>query len=119
MKSIVFSTGLRYAALLLLVTDLSGGSPPALAQQQTDTTATSPEPETIVVTARKRAESLAEVPTSITAFTAETLKDYNVQSFADYASKTPDLSFTYGQGPTGWADARTIAIRGITGQNLF
>ncbi len=119
MKSIVFSTGLRYAALLLLVTDLSGGSPPALAQQQTDTTATGPEPETIIVTARKREESLAEVPTSITAFTAETLKDYNVQSFADYASKTPDLSFTYGQGPTGWADARTIAIRGITGQNLF
>jgi iron complex outermembrane recepter protein len=121
MKSIVFSTGLRYAALLVLVTDLSGGSPPALAQQQTDTAATSTgaEVETVTVTARKRAESLAEVPTSITAFTAETLKDYNVQSFADYASKTPDLSFTYGQGPTGWADARTIAIRGITGQNLF
>src|SRR5580658_6322034 len=121
MKSIVFSTGLRYAALLLLVTDLSGGSPPALAQQQTDTAATSTgaEVETVTVTARKRAESLAEVPTSITAFTAETLKDYNVQSFADYASKTPDLSFTYGGGPTGIADARTIAIRGITGQNLF
>jgi outer membrane receptor protein involved in Fe transport len=120
MKSIVFSTGLRYAALLLLVTDLSGGSPPALAQQQADTAATGTGPEvTVTVTARKREESLAEVPTSITAFTAETLKDYNVQSFADYASKTPDLSFTYGQGPTGWADARTIAIRGITGQNLF
>lgn len=120
MKSIVFSTGLRYAALLLLVTDLSGGSPPAFAQQQTDTAATGTGPEvTVTVTARKREESLAEVPTSITAFTAETLKDYNVQSFADYASKTPDLSFTYGQGPTGWADARTIAIRGITGQNLF
>src|SRR5579863_7669946 len=120
MKSIVFSTGLRYAALLLLVTDLSGGSPPALAQQQTDTAATSTGPEeTVTVTARKREESLAEVPTSITAFTAETLKDFNVQSFADYATKTPNLSFTYGQGPTGFADARTISIRGITGQNLF
>ena len=29
------------------------------------------------------------------------------------------MSFTYGGGPTGFADARTIAIRGITGQNLF
>ena len=47
MKSIVFSTGLRYAALLLLVTDLSGGSPPALAQQQTDTAATSTGAEVI------------------------------------------------------------------------
>jgi len=118
MRTIVFSTGLRYAALLLLVTDLSG-SPPARAQEQATSTEAGPGMETVIVSARKREESIAEVPTSITAFTAETLKDYNVQSFADYATKTPNLSFTYGQGPTGFADARTIAIRGVTGQNLF
>src|SRR5580658_1088545 len=119
MKTIIFSTGLRYAALLLLVTDLSGGSP-AFAQQDAEAASTSStEPETIIVSARKRDESIAEVPTSITAFTAATLKDYNVQSFADYATKTPDMSFSYGGGPTGIADARTVAIRGITGQNLF
>ena len=119
MRTIVFSTGLRYAALLLLVTDLSGGSPPAHAQEQATATESGPEVETVIVSARKRQESLAEVPTSITAFTAETLKDYNVQSFADYATKTPNLSFTYGQGATGFADSRTVAIRGVTGQNLF
>src|SRR5580700_788556 len=119
MRTIVLKTGLRYAALLLLVTDLSGGAPAALADQASDEASAATEPETIIVSARKRDESIAEIPTAITAFTAETLKDYNVQSFADYATKTPDLSFTYGQGPTGWADARTIAIRGITGQNLF
>jgi iron complex outermembrane recepter protein len=119
MKSIVLLTGLRYAALLLLVTDLSGGSPPARAQEASGATESGTEIQTVIVSARKREESLAQVPTSITAFTAETLKDYNVQSFADYASKTPNLSFTYGQGPTGFADARTVAIRGITGQNLF
>ncbi|HXW73510.1 MAG TPA: TonB-dependent receptor [Steroidobacteraceae bacterium] len=119
MKSIILSTGLRYAALLLLVTDLSGGSPPARAQEQESATESGAQVETVIVSARKREESIAEVPTSITAFTAETLKDYNVQSFADYATKTPNLSFTYGQGPTGFADARTVAIRGITGQNLF
>jgi iron complex outermembrane recepter protein len=119
MKSIIFSTGLRYAALLLLVTDLSGGSPPARAQEAAGATESGTEIQTVIVSARKREESLAEVPTSITAFTAETIKDYNVQSFADYATKTPDLSFTYGGGPTGVADARTIAVRGITGQNLF
>ena len=118
MRTIVFSTGLRWAALLLLVTDLSG-SPPARAQEQATSTEAGPAMETVIVSARKREESIAEVPTSITAFTAETLKDYNVQSFADYATKTPNLSFTYGQGPTGFADARTIAIRGVTGQNLF
>lgn len=74
---------------------------------------------TITVTARKRGESLAEVPTSITAFTAEALEDFHVQSFNDYATMTPNLSFSYGGGPTGIADSRAIAIRGITGQNLF
>jgi iron complex outermembrane receptor protein len=120
MKSIILSTGRRYAALLVLVTDLSGGSPSAVAQQPAQpASANESETATIIVSARKREESLAQVPTSITAFTAETLKDYNVQSFSDYATKTPDLSFTYGGGPTGIADARTISVRGITGQNLF
>jgi len=41
MRTIVFSTGLRYAALLLLVTDLSGGSPPAHAQEQATATESS------------------------------------------------------------------------------
>src|SRR5271154_3707414 len=75
--------------------------------------------ETITVTARKRDESLATVPVSITVFTGEALADYNIQSFTDYATKTPNVSFSYGGGPTGIADARTVAIRGITGQNLF
>jgi iron complex outermembrane recepter protein len=75
--------------------------------------------DTVIVTARKRDESLAQVPVSITAFTSQTLENYNVQSFDDYATKTPNISFAYGGGPTGIADARTIAIRGITGQNLF
>jgi iron complex outermembrane recepter protein len=74
--------------------------------------------ETIVVTARKRDESLAVVPESITAFTAANLEDYNIQSFNDYASKAPNLSFSYSGGPTGISEARTVAIRGITGQNL-
>ena len=97
---------------------------PAFGQEQSQKQAesgaeASGEVVTIIVSARKRAESIAEVPTSITAFTTETLKEYNVQSFADYATKTPDLSFTYGGGATGFADARTISVRGITGQNLF
>jgi iron complex outermembrane receptor protein len=75
--------------------------------------------ETITVTARKRDESLATVPVSLTVFTGDVLEKYNIQSFTDYATKTPNISFSYGGGPTGIADARTVAIRGITGQNLF
>ena len=73
----------------------------------------------IVVTAQKVSQPVARVPVSITAFTSQTLENYNIQSFNDYATKTPNISFAYGGGPTGIADARTIAIRGITGQNLF
>jgi iron complex outermembrane recepter protein len=75
--------------------------------------------DTVVVTARKREESLAQVPISITAFTSQSLEAYNIQSFDDYATKTPNISFAYGGGPTGFSDAKTVAIRGITGQNLF
>jgi len=75
--------------------------------------------DTVVVTARKREESLAQVPISITAFTSQSLEAFNIQSFDDYATKTPNISFAYGGGPTGISDARTVAIRGITGQNLF
>jgi iron complex outermembrane recepter protein len=109
-------------ALTLLVSWswLSAGS--ARAAPATDTAgpaAESAELETIMVTARKRDESLANVPVSITVFTAQTLDAYNIQSFDDYATQTPNISFAYGGGPTGISDARTIAIRGITGQNLF
>jgi iron complex outermembrane recepter protein len=89
--------------------DAAGGAPAA----DTETL------DTVIVTARKRVESLAQVPISITAFTAQSLEAYNIQSFDDYATKTPNISFAYGGGPTGISDARTVAIRGITGQNLF
>lgn len=110
------ATAAAAALVLPLAAPVFGQEQPKQAQSATDA---SGEVATIIVSARKRAESIAEVPTSITAFTTETLKDYNVQSFADYATKTPDLSFTYGGGATGFADARTVSVRGITGQNLF
>ena len=118
MKSLILFRSALYTGLVLLAAAL-GAAAPAAAQEQASATDNAGEMQTIIVSARKRDESLAEVPASITAFTAATLKDYNVQSFSDYATKTPDLSFTYGGGPTGIADARTISVRGITGQNLF
>jgi iron complex outermembrane receptor protein len=118
MKSKTLMAGLYSGALGLMFT-LLGATAPALAQEQASASEASGEMQTVIVSARKREESIAEVPTSITAFTTETIKDYNIQSFSDYATKTPNMSFTYGGGPTGFADSRTISIRGITGQNLF
>ncbi len=103
------------AAIALLYGGGAGAADGTATTQASDTDTL----DTVVVTARKREESLAQVPISITAFTSQSLEAFNIQSFDDYATKTPNVSFAYGGGPTGFSDARTVAIRGITGQNLF
>ena len=74
---------------------------------------------TVIVTAQEQREPVAKVPESITVFSSETLSALDIRSFDGYATKTPNLSFVYGAGSTGISNARTVAIRGITGQNLF
>jgi iron complex outermembrane receptor protein len=105
---------------VLFACALAAGAAGALAQTAVDPAApaTAKSLQTVIVTAQRKAQSVARVPLSITVFTAQNLQDFNIQSFDDYATKTPNLSFTYGSGATGIADARTVSIRGITGQNL-
>ncbi|MGC8519041.1 MAG: TonB-dependent receptor [Steroidobacteraceae bacterium] len=74
---------------------------------------------TVIVTAQGERQPLTAVPESITVFSARTLRALGIHSFDDYASKTPNLSFVYGAGSTGISNARTVAIRGISGQSLF
>jgi iron complex outermembrane recepter protein len=69
----------------------------------------------IIVTARKQKESLIDVPESVSVLSAATLDRLGIQDFVDYATKIPDLSFSYGTGGLGFADSRTVAIRGISG----
>ena len=69
----------------------------------------------VVVTARKRAESIVEAPESITAFGAVAIEDFNIQTFSDYATKVPNLAFSYGQTGLGATSTTGIAIRGISG----
>jgi outer membrane receptor protein involved in Fe transport len=108
----------RVLALLCVVSGFATHPDSVRAQTPSESEASGETLSTVTVTARRRDESLARVPVSLTVFTADDLQSFNIQTFTDYASKTPNLSFTYGQGPTGIADARTISIRGITGQNL-
>jgi len=70
--------------------------------------------EEIVVTSQKRSENLQNVPMSITAISAATLESANIQTFADYAAKVPNLTFSNGQA-FGAVNSRGIAIRGIQG----
>jgi outer membrane receptor protein involved in Fe transport len=55
--------------------------------------------EEITVTARKRTESLQEVPLTVTAFTAETIQRQGIRSVQDVAKLTPGLSWDKGFAP--------------------
>jgi len=80
-----------------------------------DTTAGNGILEEITVTARRKDESAINVPVSVTAFTEAALEKLNINSFVDYATKTPNLAFSYGTANWGYVDSHTIAIRGISG----
>lgn len=70
----------------------------------------------IVVTARHKEELLTTVPESITAYTSDFMQKENIQSFVDYATKIPNLSFQYGQGADLlWSGSRETTIRGVAG----
>ena len=64
----------------------------------------------IVVTARRQAESLQEVPQVVNAVTADTLQKLNIRSFQDVVSVVPGLSLQYNN--TG--NSGTASMRGVT-----
>ena len=70
----------------------------------------------ITVTAQKRSESEQSVPLSMTTFTGVALAQKAINNFFDYATKVPNLSF--GLTGDGIGTARTVSIRGISGNNV-
>jgi len=84
---------------LLLTTVLAMGATEVAAQQL----------EEIIVTARKRAENLQDIPLTITAFTAESIERQNIKSAQDVIKFTPGLNYDKGFAPQ---DTR-ISIRGL------
>ena len=65
--------------------------------------------EELVVTSRKRAETLQEVPDSITAFGRDQIESAGIKGFDDFANLTPNLSLNEGYRP----GAAKITIRGM------
>jgi outer membrane receptor protein involved in Fe transport len=107
---------LRYAVRLAL--SLVVAVPQMTAAQQSGAAESTPSAdrlEEVVVTARKQTETLLDVPVAITAFSEASLEKYDIRSFTDYATKVPNLSFSYGTANYGYVDSHTVAIRGISG----
>lgn len=69
--------------------------------------------EEVVVTARKREESLMETPISITAFSGEELVNRNLVSIDQIGTQTPGLVFSSSANISGSSNAAAVFIRGI------
>src|SRR5579872_4437823 len=70
----------------------------------------------IIVTAQKRSESEQTVPLSMTTFGAAALEQKAITTFFDYGTKVPNLAFA--MTGDGVGTARTVSIRGISGDNV-
>ena len=69
--------------------------------------------EEIVVTARRREESLQDTPLSITAFTGEALEQMHIDRLNGIASSTPNMIFDSGATFSGANSSASVFIRGI------
>ena len=95
----------RIAAAVVAVPAAPWAISPALAQEAP----AGGTPETIIVTASKRAESLQSAPLSVTALTGDQLTDHQVTSLDDYVKLLPSVSYqSFGPGQS------QINFRGIT-----
>jgi len=104
----------RRALAVLLAGGLGVGGGPALVQAQGNGDSASVRKssagiEEIVVTARKREESIQSSPVSITAFTGEALEKQSIGDLADIGEATPNLLFSQNSSK----DNPRIYIRGV------
>lgn len=65
---------------------------------------------TITVTARKREETLQEVPIAVTAFSAQKLEDFNVEDLSDLGAQVPNMTIYAARGSSSTV---TAYIRGV------
>jgi iron complex outermembrane recepter protein len=99
--------------LALMSATVLGAMAPAGAWAAADDAAPAPvadAPQTIVVTATRRATSLQDVPINISAVSAKTLQDQRIDDVRDIASATPGLTIR----DTGPSNTGTIIIRGLS-----
>ncbi len=93
------------AAVLVCVAGLHG-LPPATAEELVL--------EEVIVTARKRVESMQETPVAVSAFGAEALREQGVRNLSDFNRVVPNIEVAPGNGNAGLAN---IYIRGVGQRN--
>ena len=102
------------ASTLAVAGGLFVAGQPAFAQGESQVQETA---EVIMVTARKKEESLLEVPVAITAFTAEDIEDRGLSDVRDIASRSPSFQYAENAGLAGGGRYNpNLTFRGM--QNL-
>lgn len=96
---------------------------PLIAQTTSENTEETNEAQTldeIVVTGRKREESLKDIPVSISVLSASSLADQNVLDQGDLADLVPGLFYNQGNGNSAFDDriAALPSIRGISSSEI-
>ena len=96
----------------VLVGSLLAAAPALAQQEQQDAVAGQKTTtlESVKVTARKREETLQEVPVAVTAFTADALDKLNVRDLADLGAQVPNLTIYAARGSSS---TLTAYIRGV------
>jgi iron complex outermembrane receptor protein len=100
-------------ALRLSIAAILAANLPSLAQAQASQDATVTSIESVLVTARRREESLQDVPVAISALTADQLQTQNVRTLEDMTAFAPNIKVNAGRATSSTINAY---IRGV-GQN--
>ena len=96
--------------LALASTSLLSLATPAMAQNTGSTGSGASESDQIIVTARRRDESLQDVPMTVGVVTSETLEKLNIQNFEDIETVVPGLTLNNAGNGFG----TTASVRGAT-----
>ena len=83
---------------------------PALAQESAASEGESAGLEEIIVTAQKRSESIQKIPVTVSAFTAETIKNSGFSTVSELQGLVPGMTINRGQSA---ANLVHVSIRGI------
>jgi len=95
----------------LALAGLSGQASAQSARPSADTEAS--EPAEIIVSARRREESLQETPVAVTVFSGEALEDRQITQTQDLERFTPSLQFKPAGQLSGNSAAAVVFIRGV------
>jgi iron complex outermembrane receptor protein len=106
----MFTASRRTVSLLTATLGLLTLAAPGGAQSQTQTQASQPALEEVVVTARKREEALLNVPVTMAVFTQQTIESAGIEAPRDFVALVPNMTLVEVQN----VGNSFITIRGIS-----